>query len=84
MSRTSTLIVLGILIIIVPYSGLPVAFRGLLEIAFGALVLSIGLWLRSKEAKRATLSSPEPMAEPSVPAAHAEEVPPPPHGVSPI
>lgn len=84
MSRTGTLIALGALVIFVPYSGLPLMMRNLLELAFGALVLSLGLWMRSKEAKRAPIASPEPMPEPSAPAARAEEVPPPPHGVSPI
>jgi hypothetical protein len=82
MSRSSTLIVLGALVILAPYSGLPVAVRGILEVAFGALVLSFGLWMRAREVRRVAPDSPvqgEPA--PSVPMA---EAPTPPAGVSPI
>ena len=48
MSRTSALITLGVLILIVPFSGLPVSFRSLLTIIFGACVLGIGLSLRAQ------------------------------------
>ncbi len=51
MSRTGTLILVGILTIVTPYSGLPVSVRSMLSIAFGAVVVSIGLSLRAKEAK---------------------------------
>jgi len=46
MSRPSMLIVLGVLVILVPFSGLPMSFRHLLSIIFGACVLGIGLSLR--------------------------------------
>jgi len=46
MSRPSTLILLGILVILVPFSGLPITFRNLLAIILGACVLGIGLALR--------------------------------------
>ncbi|MBU6388640.1 hypothetical protein KGQ72_02085 [Patescibacteria group bacterium] len=69
MSRTSTLILLGILVILTPFSGLPTAFRSLLEVIFGACVCGIGLALRAREARA---------AEQSV------ETPPPPPTISPI
>ncbi len=51
MSRTSTLILLGVLILLVPFSGLPISFRSLLTLVFGAVVLGIGLSLRAREAE---------------------------------
>lgn len=52
MSRTSTLILLGILIILAPFSGLPLALRSLLIVVFGICVLGIGFSLRSNEVQR--------------------------------
>jgi len=49
MSRTGTLILLGTLIILMPLSGLPVAYRTFFSILFGAGVLVIGLSLRTHE-----------------------------------
>ncbi len=49
MSRTSALILLGVLILLVPFSGLPVSFRSLLTLIFGACVLGIGLSLRARD-----------------------------------
>jgi len=43
---------MGVLTIVVPYSGLPIALRTLLTVAFGAVVLSIGLSLRMHEVRR--------------------------------
>lgn len=53
MSRTSALILLGVLILIVPFSGLPVSFRSLLTLIFGACVLGIGLSLRARDVESA-------------------------------
>lgn len=53
MSRASTLILLGILTILTPFSGLPMAFRSLLAVIFGATVLGIGLSERAKEVREA-------------------------------
>ncbi|MDP2665459.1 MAG: hypothetical protein Q8P23_02310 [bacterium] len=53
MSRASTLILLGILTILTPFSGLPMAFRSLLAVIFGATVLGIGLGERAKEVREA-------------------------------
>lgn len=47
------LIALGTLIILTPFSGLPIAIRTSLIDVFGACVLSIGLSMRSREAHRA-------------------------------
>ncbi|OGG40602.1 hypothetical protein A2118_01990 [Candidatus Kaiserbacteria bacterium GWA2_50_9] len=72
MSRNSTLILLGILTIFVPFSGLPIAFRTLFTVIFGACVAGIGLTLRAREAR-----SMQPPVETQTP-------PPPPSSVSPI
>jgi hypothetical protein len=47
MSRSSTFILLGILTIITPFSGLPMALRSLFSLIFGACVLGIGLSMRA-------------------------------------
>lgn len=52
MSRTSALILLGILVIVIPFSGLPIAFRTLLSVICGIAVFGIGLMLRTHEAHR--------------------------------
>jgi hypothetical protein len=49
MSRPSTLILLGILIILAPFSGLPINIRTLLLVVFGAYTLGIGLSLRTQK-----------------------------------
>ena len=49
MSRTGILILLGIFIILTPFSGLPIALRTLLLVAFGIGVLIIGLSLRKSD-----------------------------------
>lgn len=62
MSRTGFLILLGILIMLVPFSGLPVALRTLLSIIFGACVLGIGITVRARQAERAQISSETPVS----------------------
>ncbi|MFH1178301.1 MAG: hypothetical protein V1711_01060 [bacterium] len=49
MSRSSTFILLGILIILAPFSGLPVSLRSLFTVIFGVCVLVIGLSMRTKK-----------------------------------
>ena len=49
MSRTSALILLGILILITPFSGLPMTLRSLFLVIFGACVLGIGLSMRANK-----------------------------------
>ncbi len=51
MSRSSTLILLGILVILAPFLGLPIAIWRFLEVVFGACVLGIGLTLRARETR---------------------------------
>ena len=47
MSRSGMLILLGILTILAPYSGLPINVRSLCAVIFGACVLGIGLGMRT-------------------------------------
>lgn len=49
MSRTGFLILLGVLIVLTPLSGLPVALRSILIIFFGIFVLAIGFSIRASE-----------------------------------
>ena len=72
MSRSSALILLGILVILAPFSGLPASLRSLLSIVLGACVLGIGAALRARETHRAAPPAPAPPPEA------------PPQGVSPI
>jgi len=74
MSRASILIVLGVLTILAPFSGLPSALRTLLAIGFGAAVLGIGVAERSKEQRR-LLAATAPHAEPDT-AASGPSAPP--------
>lgn len=62
MSRASTLILLGVLVILAPFSGFPIAIRNLFAVIFGASVLGIGLTLRAREARRRAESPPPPAA----------------------
>jgi hypothetical protein len=48
MSRASILMILGLLTVLTPFSGLPSALRTLLLIIFGAAVFGIGLAMRSE------------------------------------
>jgi hypothetical protein len=47
MSRPSVLILLGLLTMLVPFSGLPANIRTLLFVIFGAYTLGIGISLRT-------------------------------------
>lgn len=49
LSRINALITFGVLIMLDPFSGLPIAMRTLLQIAFGAAVLGIALSMRAEE-----------------------------------
>ena len=64
MSRASSLIVLGTLTILAPFSGLPIPLSTLLIVGFGAAVLGIGVAERSKEQRRQIAAEP-PRAEPA-------------------
>lgn len=50
MSRSSALVLFGIVTVLSPLSGLPIAFRTLITIACGVAVLSIGLIMRTRDA----------------------------------
>ncbi len=67
MSRTSTTIILGILIILTPFSGLPVAIRSLLLVVFGLGVLMVGFSMRKHEVSSAAapVMPNEPTPEPA-------------------
>jgi hypothetical protein len=66
MSRSSTLILLGILTILTPFSGLPSGIRTLFAVVFGATVLGIGLMLRSNETRRAQSPAETPAPAPEL------------------
>ncbi|MDB5244621.1 MAG: hypothetical protein JWN18_491 [Parcubacteria group bacterium] len=51
MSKTSMLILLGVLTILSPFSGLPMAMRSFLTVVFGACVAIVGLTLRAHQAR---------------------------------
>lgn len=81
MSRTGMLIVLGVLTILTPFSGLPVAIRTLLTVIFGACVVGIGLSLRIHESHQKLVkgvSAPE-LVPPQSEVSHQS-----PHSISPI
>lgn len=69
MSRASTLILLGVLLLITPFSGLPSFFRTLLTVLFAALVVGIGFAMRLSEVRAAKDASPVRVVE-----GEAEEV----------
>jgi len=80
MSRPGILIILGVLVILIPVSGLSSTSRSFLSILLGALVLGIGLSLRT----RGTHGSPVlPSTLPTVDPLPPTE-PHTPRGVSPI
>ncbi|HUY62300.1 MAG TPA: hypothetical protein VMV50_00685 [Candidatus Paceibacterota bacterium] len=84
MSRTSTLIVLGVLIALAPFSGIPVNLRALLEVIFGMFVLGIGFSLRAHEARRMHGAKSAPVAAAAELPVEPQPIAEPPHGVSPI
>ena len=63
MSRSSVLILLGVLTMLAPFSGLPSPLRTLLTVIFGASVLGMGVALRTREMRHRSpvaTASPEP------------------------
>ena len=91
MSRSSALILLGLLIMLAPVSGLPSALRTLLVFLFGACVLIIGIVMRAEKARKAKEAAPvAPVAPAAAPPASAAApvmpAPPPvpPKNISPI
>ncbi|MBI3572106.1 hypothetical protein HY091_01055 [Candidatus Kaiserbacteria bacterium] len=65
MSRSSSLIVLGVLTMLTPFSGLPSAFRTFLTLLVGAIALGIGV---AERAERARASLPSAAPAPNAPA----------------
>lgn len=57
MSRASLLILLGVLLFITPFSGLPSVFRTLLTVVFATLVMGIGFAIRLSEVRSAKNAS---------------------------
>lgn len=57
MSRESLLIVIGVLVLVSPFLGLPGSVLAVIHAALGALTLSIGIWLR-RERPQAHEASP--------------------------
>jgi len=51
MSRGSTLILIGVLTIFVPFSGLPSSIRTLLAVILGASAIWIGFTLRTRDTR---------------------------------
>jgi hypothetical protein len=51
MSRGGTLILLGVLTMLAPFSGLPVHIRTFVSLGLGVCVLAIGFFMRMKEAR---------------------------------
>ncbi len=87
MSRTSTLILIGILIILTPFSGLPIAFRTLIAVILGVCVSGIGFAIRAQEARdmlSRTKVSPATAVTPGTVDPSSEAMPQEPRGVSPI
>jgi hypothetical protein len=84
MSRSSALIVLGFLTMLVPFSGLPVSVRTVLLVIFGASAVGVGFSMRPGEQRASAERKEVPAETPAVapePAASPVE---PPHIVSPI
>ncbi len=73
MSRAGVLIVLGVLTILTPFSGLPVAIRSFLAVIFGVCIAGIGISLRMPEPHKPQTVLETPSPEPHTP-----------QGVSPI
>ena len=88
MSKSSALILLGVLTVLAPFSGLPASIRSLLAVVFGACVLGIGFSLRPREQRSRVAESRPSEPSPVAPVAATPEPEPvhyePPRGVSPI
>ncbi len=67
MSRASVLILLGVLVILAPFSGFPIALRSLFSLVLGACVIGIGLMLRTRDTQphAETPASAIPAAKPA-------------------
>jgi VIT1/CCC1 family predicted Fe2+/Mn2+ transporter len=84
MSRSGILIVLGVLIILAPFSGLPVSIRSFLAVVLGAGVSVLGLMIRNSEARAKREPVVEAVVDEIPEAAPQEPTATGPRGVSPI
>lgn len=87
MSRTSTLIFLGILIVLTPFSGLPIGFRTFITVILGVCVSSIGFMIRAHEARSMLLRTETPSLATGISEPEdfsSDSVPQEPHGISPV
>ena len=79
MSRPSLLILLGSLVMFMPYSGLPSSWVTVLLLLFGASIVGVGFSIRNTHVRNAIKKEAMREASPSEPA-----LPQAPHGVSSI
>lgn len=91
MSRSSILILFGVLVIVAPFSGLPSSFRAFLLVVFGAAIVIVGLMERLEHVRFARTKTTTPVSEDvleetpvTVEPVSETPVTEPPHGVSPI
>ncbi len=64
MSRSSSLIIFGILVVLAPFSGLPSSWLAVLLPLFGIVVALVGLSLRLAEIKTSKTVAPSPEIAP--------------------
>ena len=60
MSRSSTLIAVGVLTILLPFGGLPSSWLHVLYPLFGLIVVTIGFLMRADHVKAEREAAPEP------------------------
>lgn len=63
MSRASTLMILGLLVIFVPFSGFPSSIRSFFDFVLGAAIFVIGLMLRTRQSRMVS-SETDTLSEP--------------------
>jgi hypothetical protein len=66
MSRTSALILIGVIVMLLPFSGLPIAVRSLLNVICGVAVFGIGLSLRTREVEHEVAEMTQPPVPPAI------------------
>lgn len=72
MSRSSTLILLGVLVLIAPFSGLPLSFLSFLLPVLGCFIAIIGISIRTAQVRKAKEGDvpPVPPEAASMPTSH--------------
>lgn len=63
MSRPSILLLLGALVLLVPFAGLPSSWVRIIELLLGAGVFAVGFSLRAAEVKESKSAAPDAPAE---------------------